>query len=119
MGRRNGEWVYGEVVPEYQELWQTACKWWDYIKEGLQDSIAKGNAENEPFELSVGELCTMAAGVLANNYRVSAEEIGFLGLMTDDDAALILHSLVGLERVFEITKKKLNRLSSTPASVAG
>lgn len=69
-----GNLVPGEVITEYRDLWSAACE----IANAMLEQLFGGHTRIE-----VDQADKFVEKVLATNYRVSLDEIGFLGLLND------------------------------------
>ena len=67
-----GAFVSGPVTPSYRELWEESL--------AISEDMAK-RSKNSRYEIDSDRLDRFVAGLLSVNYRVSAAEIGLLGLI--------------------------------------
>ena len=92
-----GNWIQGDVVAEYRELWDLATAWWD-VKAAAADAVADdagGERVAVPWSLNTlaGSL-DAAVAALAVNYRLSKFEVAALGLFDTHSAQRILDAVV-------------------------
>jgi len=104
-----GEWVAGEVVPKYRELWQLAVAWWDAKKAGTLEGT------NLTFDFANYNDGALTA--LATNYRVGRFEVAKLGLFDEHNPAAILDALVDWPTVTEWLKKNLMKSTTAAAGL--
>ena len=99
-----GEWIRGAVRPEYRRLWEIATGVWDVYYGG-------GNPTDRT--ITAQDARTLAAEVLAANYRLTKWEVSLLGLFDDPVAITIdvLKATIGQPTV-EAWQKKRNSVAS-------
>lgn len=79
-----GQWISGDVLPEYRRLWEIANKWFDHWVNASQQGQSL---------LSASEAVDMCCEALAVNYRVTRAECATLGLF--DDQQNVLTEILG------------------------
>lgn len=104
-----GEWARGPVRPEYRRLWEIATGVWDVYYGG-------GNPTDRT--IAASDARTMAAEVLAVNYRLTKWEVALLGLFDDPPniAIEILRATIGQPTVEAWMQKKRNSVASVAVS---
>jgi len=95
-----GEWVPGEVFPEYEELWGLALKWWDAIAGAVLD------ADSGSAMFDFGDMHSAAVKALAASYFIGAHEAALLRLLSGPHCRLILDALVDMPVVTRWLEKK-------------
>lgn len=103
----SGEFVYGDVLPRYQDLWRRATDYWDALLAASEQASDSQQAEIEfvkPLDLIV---CALAA-----NYRVSRLELGVLQAMDDQLFESVASILIDLDGMHSISKKKVDGTGS-------
>jgi hypothetical protein len=104
-----GEWISGDVVPAYRQLWEIGAAW----LEKIGDAAPTGSALKLDTEADVIEA---AVAALAANYRVSRHEVAALELLSLDAAHLVLDYLVDFPGLEEISKKNLLAPVTSPTA---
>jgi hypothetical protein len=93
-----GEWISGDVVPEFRQLWELAVAYWDARAEAAAAvTDAGGEGARAAVELRIdtfGGLLDAAAFALGTNYRLSKWEIAALGLFDTSSPQAILDAVV-------------------------
>jgi hypothetical protein len=90
----NGTVAQYAVVPEFAHLWHVVTAMWDMVRmkqADLQRAIDSGTVA-----LTDRQLIDLAGEAFALNYRVTAWELGCLGLLTTDTLAATLAALVDI-----------------------
>lgn len=90
-----GNLVPGEVVAEFRDLWLAACD----MSNVMLEQLFGGNTRIE-----VDQADKFVERVLSTNYRVSLEEIGFLGLLNDNSYGEVIRMALDWSTLMERLK---------------
>lgn len=108
----DGVWIEGEMLPEFEHLWQVALDWFELANLRATDEI------NERFG-NMGNGHDYAAEALDVNYRIGPAEASILRLFTPQIVAKILNAIADMPTYFEWIKKKLVAGSGDESSSGG
>lgn len=84
-GDDEGNWVVGDVVPRYREMWSIVKAAWD----------ARSKISDPPSDADVCDWCTVA---MRTNYRISKTEIQLMGLVGYQEAIAIVKAIIDEHR---------------------
>jgi hypothetical protein len=96
----DGKWIEGDMLPEFEHLWQVALDWFELANLRGTDEI------NERFG-NMGNGHDYAAEALGVNYRIGPAEASILRLFTPQIVAKVLNAISDMPTYFEWIKKKL------------
>lgn len=111
-----GEFVAGEVEPQYRPLLEAAGWWYDESWAAAQ-RMAAGEPPDEIEGPEVQRMLAAAVTVLAGNYRVGKAEVVLLGLLDTQVAQDVLGTAIDIRTYVEKLRKKA--AGGGPASSAG
>ena len=94
--RANGEWVYGDCVPEFKELWEATADHLETIVSAAKDGQSSATLLDE---------VRLAVLALKANYRVSDAEVALLQLLDNQRCAQIVGIVVDLSGLEKLQKK--------------
>lgn len=95
-----GQWANGAVLPDYRDLWDMACRWWDTWMEICAE------IEQDSVTLSFNDETDFAVAALCANYHVDRLEASVLGLLTDASVIEILGALIDWPTIVAWQAKK-------------
>jgi len=101
---KGGGWRPGEVVPQYQTLWEVANNFWDVYSSAV--NAASPDDKKIDVEFTYDDEADAACVAIAANYRVSATEVSLLGLLDDTTIIGILRAMADIPFCEEWLKKK-------------
>lgn len=101
----DGDWCYGEVVPQYRQLWTVAEQFADVFYAADDKTISEATALT---------WCVLA---LRANYRLSAIEAAILKLFDDATYTNVLHALIDVPKLLAWLEKKTR--SDYSSGIAG
>lgn len=96
-----GRFVLGSVIPKYRELWESSLK--------IADSMFAQLAQSESAELDDVEVEQFVCQVLAANYRVDADVISHLQVLTPDLCGAIVRAALDWDTLRAHLKNRLSR----------
>lgn len=96
----DGQFVYGDVLPQYRAIWDHACRYWETI------TNAAKHADNNPnLEIEFDNPLQLIVDALSANYRVSARELGILQAIDDQQFHAVASILVDTAGMAQLQKK--------------
>ena len=95
-----GEWTVGNVLAKHQELWDVSGKWFDAI------ATLDDGEENPSADMTIADVANACVVALRTNYRVSALEVGMLGLLTSSSRSEIMNMTIDYPAIEAWSKKK-------------
>ena len=101
-----GQWVRGDVLPEYADLWQTAEAWWETRYAAAADAEADETADAVTVRFDFDDAHHRAVDALAANYRLGPVEVSLLGLLTESLVVEVLDVLIDQPTLIAWGKKK-------------
>ncbi len=103
----SGDWVANTVVPQYRDLWDLACRYWDSVLGAPRD-------DDDPkcIVFPFSELNNAAVLALQTNYYIGKAEIAALGLFVTHSARDVMLALIDYDAVDEYLKKKERELQA-------
>ncbi|MBE3131958.1 MAG: hypothetical protein IMZ55_00665 [Acidobacteria bacterium] len=105
-----GQWVRGQVVARYRELWDLAAAWWEaFLMGGQRDETAEGTVMRFDFAGSADA----AVRILACNYRIGRMEAAMLGLLDERSVSEILGAVIDWPTRQAWLKKKADSAGSS------
>lgn len=99
----DGAFVMGDVLPQYQAIWQHATTYWQQL---IDMATAEAGDESRTFQIS--NPMQIIVDALAANYRVSARELGIIQAIDDQMVERVLHILVDYAGMLSLEKKTEN-----------
>jgi hypothetical protein len=96
-----GRFVLGAVIPKYRELWDLSLK--------IADSMFAQLAQTESATLDESEVEEFVCAVLAANYRVDADVISHLQLLTAELSGAIVRAALDWDTLRAHLKNRLSR----------
>ncbi len=93
------QFVPGEVIVPYRELWEAAQKWWDFILQQLDEDATE-------VQMTTTEAAALCVPALRTNYRINWSEIDALELFDDLSRPNILRALVDMPTFEDVIAKK-------------
>ena len=96
-----GRFVLGAVIPKYRELWEQSLK--------IADNMFAQLAQSESAALDDSEVEHFVCDVLAANYRVDADVISHLQLLTPEICGAIVRSALDWDTLRAHLKNRLSR----------
>lgn len=106
----------GPVVPEWQHLWDLACRWHDVRLAGFFGRVIDGNAGAAEVAFTDQEIVDGAATVLAANYYIGKPEMVALKLCDDETIIRPLDVLADWPQFVAWYQKKTQEVTrSVPA----
>lgn len=109
----SGEWVQGDVVDRWRTLW-TIGEFWAEAMGTLARKAAKGSAAQG---YNYAELADRAVEALGSSYRIGRDEAALLGLITQETAVEILHAVIDMPGLRQLTEKTAS--AGDPLAEAG
>jgi hypothetical protein len=104
-----GKWT-GEPDPAYRAICELAFRFWSYWRQaGAEENAA----------ITMQEALDLAAGSLAINYRLSAFEVGHMGLLGTPEVRECLMAVIDAAEILARVKKNLTPAPATPVSQPG
>jgi len=104
-----GEWLGGQVVDRYADLWAVACRWWDAVMATMVQVADQPDGDQpagDELEITFSDELDGALTALAANYRVGKAEVSLLGLLDGRVVPELLGALVDWPTVQQWNKKK-------------
>lgn len=102
-----GEYVYGAVRPEYQQIWEHANRYWNLFVEASLKA-----APGEGVSFTVTDPVDLIVAAIAANYRVSARELGILAAVDDQMLNMVASVLIDLTGADQLEKKTESDIGS-------
>jgi hypothetical protein len=96
----NGDWTVGNVLPKHQKLWDASAQWFDAI------STMDGEDLAPEADMTIADVANACVVALGTNYRVSALEVGMLGLLTSSTRSDIMNMTIDYPAIEDWSKKK-------------
>lgn len=96
-----GRFVLGSVIPKYRELWEASLK--------IADTMFAQLAQSESVELDDAEVEQFVCSVLAANYRVDADVLSHLQVLTPDLCGAIVRAALDWDTLRAHLKNRLSR----------
>lgn len=112
----DGRWKPAGVVPEHEELWQIAMRWWDAVTSQEAKSLGPDRFE---VTFDFDGINDAALRVLQANYRIGKTEVAMLRLFNTQSVRSIMDALIDWPVLEKLLKKKLMNESAPETSVTG
>lgn len=107
-----GRFVLGSVIPKYRDLWEQSLK--------IAQTMFSQLAQTESASLEDSEVEFFVCEVLAANYRVDADVISHLQLLTPEISGAIVRSALDWDTLRAHLKNRLRRrISGGTSSASG
>lgn len=108
----DGEWVSGQIVDEFQPLWQAASRWWDFMAAGIPDNPTVATH----IEAELTDFVDDCVTALAVNYRLSKVECHVLKLFRDDTFTDVLAAIVDMPSMNAFSEEKKKQVQNHQAA---
>lgn len=99
-----GEFVLGDVVPQYRAVWEAGLR--------VSDELFRQLTEGATAALDDAEVLKFCIDLLELNYRVNASVVSLLELLSSAEIAAIVQVAVDLDRLRDHLKNLLSRHDS-------
>lgn len=96
----DGQFVMGDVLPQYAAIWEHACNYWDQLTESARKVQA-----GESGDFTINNPMQIIVDALAANYRVSARELGIMRAIDDQIVNDVLRVLIDYDGMSQLEKK--------------
>lgn len=104
-----GEWVRGDVVESYADLWTIAEAWNDEVRRQFSTADVPETDEPITIQFEFADVHSSALTALSANYRLGAAEADLLGLLSERSASDVLFALIDWPTRMEWTRHVTDR----------
>jgi len=114
-----GQWVRGQVMPAYAQLWQLVSDYGQALAEAVI-AVQAEDEQRESFVFSFDRLDDLAIAALQVNYRLGPVELDLLGIYDETFRQEVIDTVRGMPLLAALKKKQApaGGSSSPPAAAS-